>query len=302
MVSARLARLAVAFYPLAYRRRYGAEMEALLEDQGPSPAAVADLLRGAARAHLRPEPGLAAELGPDDRLKLGLSATLLAWVSFSVAGLALYKTTEGISFTSAGDAHGLLGAAHLAIQVLALVATAAVVLGAAPLVVAALRQARERPAARRASFLAAGFVAVFGLATAALVAVAHSGSAPSGALDAVTLALWTGLALACGIGCAVAGRLGLLAIAVPRGVLRFSAGCAVVVALGMVGIAVATAVYLATLAHDAPGLAGQGNGPLGTLSVGASLGVQLAVMVAVSFAAGAFAVRGSRLRGGTTGR
>ena len=291
MVSARLARLALAIYPPAYRRRYGAEMEALLEDQGPSPAAVIDLLRGAARAHLRPEPGLAAELGPDDRLKLGLGRTLLAWVVFSIAGLALYKTTEGNSFTSARDAHGLLGAAHLAIQVLALVATAAVVAGAAPLVAAALRQARSRPAARRASFLAAGCVAVFGLATAALVAFAHAGSAPGDALDAVILTLWTGLALACGIGCVVAARLGLLAIAVPRGVLRFSAGCAVVVVLGMVGIAVATAVYLAALAHDAPGLAGQGNGPLGTLSVGASLGVQLAVMVAVSVSAGAAAQR-----------
>jgi hypothetical protein len=302
MVSARLARLALALYPLAYRRRYGAEMEALLEDQGPSARAVFDLLRGAVRARLRPEAGLAAELAPDDRLKLGLGSVLLAWVVFSVAGLALYKTTEGNAFTSAGDAHGLLGFAHLAIQVLALVATAAVVLGAAPLVAAALRQARERPTARRATLLAGGCVAVFGLATAGLVAAARAGSGPSDALDFVLLALWTGLTLACGIGCAVAGRLGLLAIAVPRGVLRFSAGCAVVVVLGMVGITVATAVYLAALARDAPALAGQGNGPLGTLSIGASLGVQLAVMVALSFAAGAFAVRGSRLRGGTTGR
>jgi hypothetical protein len=296
MVSARLARLALTLYPPAYRCRYGGEMEALLEDQGPSAAAVVDLLRGAARAHLRPEPGLAAELGPDDRLKLGFGSVLLAWVVFSIAGLALYKTTEGSSFSSAGDAHGLLGAAHLAIQVLALVATAAVVLGAVPLVVAALRQARDRRTARRAAFLAARFVAVFGLATAALVAVAHAGSAPSDVVDAVILALWTGLALACGIGCAVAGRIGLLAIAVPREVLRFSAGCAVVVILGMVGIATATAFYLAALAHDAPGLAGHGNGPLGILSVGASLGIQLAVMVAVGVSAGAAARRRARQR------
>jgi hypothetical protein len=301
-VSARFARLALALYPLAYRRRYGEEMEALLEDQGPSPAAVADLLRGAARAHLRPEPGLAGELGPDDRLKLGLSSTLLAWVVFSIAGLALYKTTEGNSFARAGDAHGLLGAAHLAIQVLALVATAAVVLGTIPLVVAALSQARDRRAARRASVLAVGCVTVFGLATAALVAVAQAGSPPSDALDAVILALWAGLALACGIGCAVAGRLGLFAIVVPRDVLRLTGACAIVVAVGMIGIAVATAVYLATLVHDAPGLAGEGNGPLEILSVGASLGIQLAVMVAVSFPAVAVAVRGSRLRRGTTGR
>ena len=60
-------------------------MEALVEDQGSSPRAVVDLLRGAARAHLRPEPGLARELGSEDRLKLGVSAILLAWVLFALA-------------------------------------------------------------------------------------------------------------------------------------------------------------------------------------------------------------------------
>ena len=301
-MSARLARLALALYPLAYRRRYGEEIEALVEDQGASPRAVVDLLRGAARAHLRPEPRLVGVLDPDDRVKLGLSSVLLGWVLFSVAGLAFYKTTEGDSFAGAGDAHGLLAAAYLAIQILALVATAAVVVGAVPLVVVALRQVRDRRAARRASCLALGCVTVFGLTIAALVAVAHAGSPPSDALDAVILTLWTGLALACGVGCAVAARLGLLAIAVPRDVLRLARACAIVVALGMVGIAVATAVYLAALVHDAPGLAGQGNGPLEILSVGASLGIQLAGMVAVSFFAGAVAMRGSRLRPGTRAR
>jgi hypothetical protein len=49
----------------------------------------------------------------------------------------------------------------------------------------------------------------------------------------------------------------------------------------MAAIALGTAVYLVALAHDAPGLAGQGNGPLELLSVGASLAIQLAVMVIV---------------------
>jgi hypothetical protein len=294
MVSARLARLALALYPLAYRRRYGEEMQALLEDEGATPGAVADLLRGAARAHLRPEPGLARELGPDDRLKLGLSSTLLAWLVFSVAGLGFYKTTEDHSFTTAGDAHGLLGAAHLAVQILALLATAAVVLGAIQLVVAAGRQVLDRGPVRRAGILAVGCVAVFVLVTAALVAVA--GSNASDALDAVVLAIWTALAAACGIGFAFAGRLGLFATTVPRDVLRFAGACAVVVAIAMVGVVLATAVYLVALVNDASGLAGEGNGPLGILSVGTSIGIQLSVMVAVC------ATSASRLRGGTTGR
>jgi hypothetical protein len=247
------------------------------------------------RAHLRPEPGLEEGLGADDRLRLGLSSILLCWVVFSAAGLGLYKTTEDHAFTVAADAHGLLGAAHLAIQILALVAAAAVAVGATPLIVLALRQARDRRAAERATVLAVGCVVVFGLATAALVVIAHLPPAPGDALAATALAVWTALALACGIGCAVAGRLGLFAIAVPRNILRVGAACATVVVLGMVGIALATAVYLVALAHDAPGLAGQGNGPLELASVAASLGIQLAVMVVVAVPAGLSAVRTHRL-------
>jgi hypothetical protein len=291
-VSARFARLALALYPLAYRRRYGEEMAALIDDGGASPAAVVDLLRGALGAHLRPEPGLASALGREDRLRLGLSSILLCWVVFSAAGLGLYKTTEDHPFTAAADAHGLLGAAHLAIQLLAAVGAAAVALGAAPLVVIALRQARERRAVERATLLAVGCVVVFGLATLTLVLVANLPPAPGDPLAAAGLAIWTALALACGAGCALAGRRGLFAITVPHQILRLSAACAIVVVLAMVGIALATAVYLVALLHDAPGLAGEGNGPLELASVAASLGIQLGVMVAVTVPAGVSAFRG----------
>jgi hypothetical protein len=281
-VSARLARLALALYPLAYRRRYGEEMAALVEDQGASPRVVADLARGALRAHVRPEPGLKAGLGPDDRLRLGLSSILLCWVVFAAAGLGLYKTTEDHAFSAAADARGLLGTAHFAIQALALVCSAAVLLGAAPLVVHALRQARDRRSVERATVLAVGCLVVFGLATAALVALANLSTAPADALAAASLAIWTVLALACGLGCALACRVGLFAITVPKDVLRASAACANVLVVGMVGISLATAVYLVALLHDAPALAGQGNGPLELASVALSLGIQLAVMVAVA--------------------
>ncbi|MGH2937012.1 MAG: hypothetical protein ACRDPE_02705 [Solirubrobacterales bacterium] len=290
-MSARLARLALALYPLAYRRRYGEEMETLVEDTGASPRAVGDLVRGAVRAHLRPEPGLKEQLGPDDRLRLGLSSILLCWVVFSAAGLGLYKTTEDHPFTRVAATHGLVGAAHTAIQVLALLAAAAVAIGAAPLIVLALRQARDRRAVERATVLAVGCLVVFGLATAALAVIANLPPAPGQALDAAGLALWTVIALACGIGCALAGRLGLFAITVPRELLRVASACAGVVVIGMFGIALATAVYLIALLHDSPGLADQSNGPLALFSVAGSLAIQLAVMVAVAVPAGLSAYR-----------
>jgi hypothetical protein len=127
-MNARLARIALAFYPLAYRRRYGEEMATLLEDTAPSPSAIVDLLRGAAGAHLRPEPAVAAEVAPEERLRRGLGSVLLCWVLFAIAGLALYKTTEN-GASEAGGEPGLLGVLHLCIEVLAALGSAAVVVG-----------------------------------------------------------------------------------------------------------------------------------------------------------------------------
>jgi hypothetical protein len=117
-VNARLARVALILYPLAYRRRYGEEMATLLEDSSVSAGTVVDLVRGAARAHLRPEPAVAAEFGPDERLRRGLGSVLLCWVLFALAGLAFYKTTE-TGGPEGGGGPGLLGALHSAIQILA---------------------------------------------------------------------------------------------------------------------------------------------------------------------------------------
>jgi hypothetical protein len=291
MASARLAHLALALYPFAYRRRYGEEMAALVEDSGAAPRVVADLLGGALRAHLRPATGVDAELGPDDRLRLGLSSILLCWVVFAAAGLGLYKTTEDRGFSSAGHDHRLLGVAHTAIQVLAVGATLAVLIGAAPLVIAALRQARDRRAVERAAVLAVGSVLAFAAATVGLVLLAQLRPSVSDGLAAAGLVVWTAIGLGCGLCCALAARLGLFAIVVPRDALRVSAACAALVVVGMLGIALATAVYLGALVHDAPGLAGQGNGPLELLSVAASLGIQLAVMAVVLLPAGRSALR-----------
>ena len=63
-MSRRLARGALRLYPLAYRRRYGAEIEALLEDSPGGALTVLDLLRGAVIAHVRPAASATAALSP----------------------------------------------------------------------------------------------------------------------------------------------------------------------------------------------------------------------------------------------
>jgi hypothetical protein len=214
MASARLARLALRLYPLAYRRRYGAEMEALLEDGGATPHAVLDLARGAIGAHLRPEPGVDAALGRDERLRHGLGAILACWCLFVIAGLAFYKTTEGVPFEGAGTP-GALGTLHLAIQILAALGGAAAVLGLAPFVAAALHEGGIRKVAVRdlltgpplrsayrlagacAAVVAAAMVGIAALTLAYLVVLATAApdlagepNGPFGAPDvAVSLAL-----------------------------------------------------------------------------------------------------------------
>jgi hypothetical protein len=280
-VNARLARLALGLYPHAYRRRYGEEMAALLEDSPVSGATVADLVRGAARARLRPEPSVAAEVGPDERLRLGLSSALLSWVLFALAGLALYKTTE-TGGPERGGGPALLDALHTAIQVLAALGSVAVVVGAAPLVFIALKEGSGRPELRRIARRAVAYVATFTAATVALVLVAGGNATLPGGVDALILAAWSLVALVCGIGCAKVARSGLLAIAVPDRVMRLASACASTVVAAMVGITALTAAYLVTLAVAAPGFAGEPNGPLGTVSVATSLAIALAAMLVIS--------------------
>lgn len=162
-MSARLARLALALYPLAYRRRYGAEMESLIEDGGATPATVVDLARAALRAHLRPEPGVVSAVGGAERLRRGLGAALVCWFLFAVAGLAFYKTTEGRPFEGAPGTPGALGALHLAIQILAVLGGIAVLVGAAAV--------RARRASPRLPVLARGAAAVLAVAMLGIAAL-----------------------------------------------------------------------------------------------------------------------------------
>jgi len=165
-MSRALARALLQLYPMAYRRRYGEEMRALLDQTPVRAMTLADLLRGALAAHLRPA---AAALSPADRVRASASAVLACWVAFAAAGFGFYKTTEGARFAAIGTTHPLLGDAHLAVQALAIGASGAVVLGALPLIAAALAQARRQPRLRMVLMLPILAVLVFAVLTALLV-------------------------------------------------------------------------------------------------------------------------------------
>ena len=274
-MSGRLAKAALAFYPLAYRRRYGEEMEALVEEGRPGIRGSLDLLRSALLAHLRPVRGVSSAIGPEDRLRLSATAILASWIVFAAAGIAFCKTTEGHQFANAAAG---LGGFRFAVQTLAVIASVALSIAALPLVLAALRGAATDRNLRSAAVLALGAVAVFVVASAALVAVANSAGANSVGLAGAALVAWAAVGAACGGACWLAARRGIFALDLSRrrlsGVLLL--GTAVTAAMAL--IVLAGAGYCALLLLDAPKLAGEANGPFGLLSVGLSLGLQVATM------------------------
>jgi hypothetical protein len=285
-----LACQALRLYPLAYQRRYGEEMRALLEERPPSAGTVLDLLKGAARAHLRPGDVPAGLVAPAERVRSSASGVLLCWVLFAAAGFGYAKTTEDQPFSLAGHAHPLLRDAHLAVQAVALIASAAVVLGALPLILSALGQARREPSFRRTVALPFLPLLVFGAVTAVVIALPHNSAVGSG-----VAVVWGIAGLACATTCVLACRNALFATQVPAAWLRVALAAGTVVTFAMVGIAVATAVYAIVLSADVSHIAAEPNGPFQVLSVTASLIIQLVVMVGAGALASIATVRAWRV-------
>ncbi len=294
-MSRRLARLAIAVYPLAFRRRYGAEMRALLDESSPSALSVLDLLRGALGAHLRPPARLCAALAPEERIRASVSAVLACWVAFAAAGFGFYKTTEDAPATAAANAHPLLGGAHLLVQVLAALGSAVVAIGALPLIGGALSRARKEPRLRRLVALPPLAVGCFAALTALLISLAraqhgnHASSVARGAFLA-----WLACALLCAGVCVVYARRALFATSIRRAWLAVAFVCGTVVAAVMVATTAATAVYAIALALDASALSSAPNGPLGATSTGASLIEQVVVMALAAAGASVTVRRGWR--------
>ncbi len=290
-----LARQAIRLYPLAYQRRYGDEVRALLEDRPPRVRTVLDLARGALLAHLRPGDAAPGAVEPADRVRATASGVLLCWIFFAAAGFGYYKTTEDQPFSVAGHAHPLLRDAHLAVQALALIASAAVVLGALPLILSAIAQARREPSLRRTVALPFAPVLVFGALTAAVIALAHAQSTNhTSSLGSGVAVLWGIAGLASGTACVLACRSALFATPAPAAQLRVALAGATVVTMAMLVIALATTVYAIAITNDAASLAAESNGPFQVLSVTASLIIQVVVMVGAGALATITTTRGWR--------
>jgi hypothetical protein len=297
-VSSRLARIALRAYPLAFRRRYEAEMLALLDEAAPRASTVLDLLRGAISAHLRPLASLEDRVAPGERIRASTTAVLACWVALAAAGFGFYKTTEDAPFAGAARAHWLLAAAHVAVQALAVAGSAAVMLGALPLIASALMLARRDRRVRRLVLVPVGSVVLFGVLTALLVVLATARPMLLGhsAARGVFVA-WQLAALACAAICVVGVRNVLFAIGAPAGRLLAAHRCGIALSATMIAIAIATTLYAIALPLDAAHLSAAVNGPLGLLSTGAAVVEQALVMSLAAALAVVSARRGRRAAG-----
>jgi hypothetical protein len=290
-----LARIALVLYPLAFRRRYGAEMRAVLEQTPARAATVLDLGRGAIAAHLRPPVGVARSIGIDERLRGSVSAILACWVAFAAAGVGFAVTTEDAPFGKAAERHALLGGTHAAVQLLAIVASLAVLGGALPLVVLALRRAVREPNARLITSLTVAAVVGFAVLTGVLAwfsSYQHAHGAST--IGGIAFIAWGVAGLCCGAVCVGAARRTLFAMPVARHWLLAAFACGAVITAAMVGISLAASLYAAFLAVDAPGLAAAPNGPLQLTSVSLSLAPLTIVMIVAAALAVTTTARGWR--------
>jgi hypothetical protein len=245
----RLARILLALYPPAWRERYRAEYEALLDDHGIDACTLADILRGALDAHLRE----LAATSTERRRRTALAACLWGVAAAAVAVAGFAKMVEYDDFTAAASRHAPVAAGRDLIYAGAVVVALAV--GAAGVVVAralgnALLDGRPGLGRPLAVAAAAAGVVVLGPVVVGVYARSAPHRPPH---DPRTLAVvigWLAVsALAGAVGLAAAGRV-LGRVPLTARALGLAMGAARTAAAGLCVIACGLVVWGVALANE----------------------------------------------------
>jgi hypothetical protein len=291
----RLCQWALGLYPHAWRTRYGAELEALLETREVSFATLLDLVRGAGDAHLNPR-GLIAP--PRQRMRGALLGAACCWGATVVLGAGFAKATEDGPFRELGHHHALLSDVRLSVVILAVAGALVIALTGAPLVHAVLWQAwRERTPALVRAMTALGIsVLAFTIATVAVVGVSH-GVHVGRLLSHALFVAWYCSLVAVAVVCALAMRAGIMTTRFKPAPLVLGVVGAWLLARVMTALTIAVGTYAVLLIVEAPDLAASPNGPL-RLSTATVLASQAVGMVLIATLATITTRRGMRaLRG-----
>lgn len=263
MAASDLGRL-LRWYPRAWRDRYGEEFVVYMQDsfgsEPPPLKARLSVVAGGIAERARCSGLTGDSVPPSDRVRAGMLMVLVSWTAMVIAGSSLAKISEHFdtALPNGRGAHHLPDLAYTVIQTTAGIAALTVIAGAGLALPAFVRYLRSGgwSSIRSHTLRAAGCTFLTGAVTAPLLIWAHhltshqrnGGStaytvlfAGWAALVAVTLALWTVLAVA-------AAR----KVTFSRPVLTAEAATAVAVAIAILGILTATTLWWATMAERAP--------------------------------------------------
>ncbi len=250
------------WYPDAWRRRYGDELAALIEDEldggRPTLGLRVSLARGGLAERAR-HAGLVGHSRPArERVRAGALVVLAGWTAAMVAGAVFANTSEHFSFSAPPATLATARGAFTAVVVLGVVGAASVLAGAVVALPAAVAHLRSGgwgsvrgPVVRASVVTAAAAAGLVPLAAwARHLDVAQRNGADGAYLAAV--ATWAALVVAGLALWTVAGVSWARRLDLGVRVLRIEAALAVVVALVTACLAVAVGVWWAAMARAVP--------------------------------------------------
>jgi len=144
MISGKVRSWLVRLYPRAWRERYAAEFDALLDECLRSPLDVVDVMLGAMDAHLQLLNGDNVNwriMNRINKLRTTILVVFAAYIGFIVAGFSLVGLADDSPMIPLMKTAPALAAAWTTIQMAAAVALLAVVIGGLPLALTVIRRA-----------------------------------------------------------------------------------------------------------------------------------------------------------------
>lgn len=267
-----LLRRLIVLYPTVWRRRYGDEFGALLEQTPLTLRTLFDVAVAAVDAHLNPTAPMRKWPFMFERLRASELAVFAGWIVFVVTGLGFSKMTENWDMFAGGVVGGL---AYVLIMVGALVALLGVLVAGVPIAWAIVRSAARTHQWRLLGLFAvppillAGWIGL----TYLLLNVVVPGPAPHDPARFAAFAAWVGVFCIAAATSTVAVTVAAINAEVPPELYQRAVTPALVVA-GTMAIVVAAVVGwgLAVLA-TAPSLFWGNDGLLATSTALSWLGI-----------------------------
>jgi len=288
-----LLRHLIVLYPAAWRRRYGDEFAALLEQTPLTLRALFDVAVSAVDAHVNPTGPMRRWPFMFERLRASELVVFAGWVLFVVAGLGFSKMSEDLVTASPPIAAGpVVFVAYSTVLVGAVVALVAVLIAGVPIALAIARTSSRAHRGRQLGLLAVppvSLVVWIGF-TFLLVDVVVPGPGLDGPARVIVFLAWAGVFCLAAVASTVAVTVAAINGDVAPELYRRAVKPALIVAGAMGVVLIAVGVWGLALLATEPSFFWGGHGVLATSTALSWLGV-----IAGMAGGTALAIRGAAL-------